>query len=417
MIVKPSRRTFIKGLSLSGLAAGLSAGAASLLRLAESRADTGASPLRFLFVYTSAGRDSNSMCSGTGAQFTFGEGLAPLEAVRDKVLVLDGLRIPAHTGEEHPCGRSSMLTAHAASGNNLGAALSFDRFLADRIANGDSLYTGLNHPGGDIDVPISWLAPGTPNENFIAGPAALLDHLFPGGVTSSAGAPVTASPNEDESALNQYLTGELERLMKVAPQADAEQLELHLRTLEQLRADIQGGGGISRSCEELATDSADDDGDRLARLVVHGLACGRASVAVMRVGTEEPHHEWSHWQDGADFRENLQQLDLDEAARFTRIVQLLDSYPEDGGTLLDNTIVVWSSEVAGGYDEDIHGTNNMPFVLAGGGARLKLGQRIVASGRSNAQLYRAIAHLMSVQDAADFGDPQMGTGMLEDILV
>jgi hypothetical protein len=415
MIVKPSRRSFLKGLSATGIAAGLSAGAASLLRLAESRANFGVSPLRFLFVYTSAGRDSNSMCSGTGAQFQFGEGLAPLEAIRDKVLVLDGIRIPEHTGEEHPCGRSSMLTASPAASSSLATAISFDRFLADRVANGESLYTGLQHPGGDIDLPISWLAANTPNENFLAGPATLLEHLCPGGVTSSEGQPVSAGPDEDEVALNRYLTREVERFMQVAPEADTDQVALHLKTLEQLRADVSGGG-ISRSCEALATESNDDEGDRLARVVVHGLACGRTSVAVLRVGTEEPHHEWSHWHDGADFREKLRALDLEEAGRFTRIVQLLDSYPEDGGTLLDNTIVVWSSEVSGGYDEDIHGTNNMPFILAGGGNRLKLGQRVVANGRSNAQLYRAIAHVMGLQDALAFGSPSLGTGLLEDIL-
>jgi hypothetical protein len=395
---------------------GLSAAGASLLRLAETRAATGSSPLRFLFVYTSAGRDSDSICSGSGTQFQFGAGLAPLEPIRDKVLVLDGLRLPDHTGEEHPCGRSSMLTCYSASANSRATSVSFDRFLANRIANGDSVYAGLHGFGeGDIDLEISWEAADTPNHNHVIGPQDLLQRLFPGGVTSSDGQPTTVTPNEDELALNTYLTQQVERLVQVAPSADEEQVRLHLQTLEQLRADIQGGG-IARSCSALETASGDDDGTRMERLVAHALACGRTSIAVLRVGTEEPKHQYSHWQDAADYRGKLRELDIEEAGRFTRLIQLLDSYPEDGGTLLDNTLVVWSTEVAGGFDEDIHGTRNIPFVLAGGGNRLKLGQRIVTSGKTNAHLYRALGHLFGLSDALDFGDPRLGSGMLEEIL-
>jgi len=410
MIHRPSRRLFLQGL-------GLSVASAAVLRLTEARAATGLSPLRFLFVYTSAGRDSNSMCTGTGSQFQLGEGLAALDAIKEKVMVVDGLRIPDHTGEEHPCGRSSMLTAFAANDRSRSNSISFDRFLANSISNGDSLYTGRSSPAGDIDLPISWQGADTPNENYVEGSSNLLEHLFPGGTTSSEGGEISKPPSEDELSLNSYLAQQVERMHQLAPAADQDQLALHLKTLAQLRAEIEGGSSTSRSCAALGTSSADDEHDRIARLVVHGLACGRTSVAVLRIGDEEPHHEYSHWHDSTEYRGKLRDLDKDEAARFVRLIQLLDSYPEGNGTLLDNTIVVWSSEVAGGYDEDIHGTRNMPFVLAGGGNILKLGQRIVTSGRSNAQLYRAIAHRMGITGALEFGDPKMGAGMLEDILV
>jgi hypothetical protein len=47
--------------------------------------------------------------------------------------------------------------------------------------------------------------------------------------------------------------------------------------------------------------------------------------------------------------------------QFARFLELLDAVPEGDGTLLDHTMVLYTSEMANGH----HGTKDLPFILAG----------------------------------------------------
>jgi Protein of unknown function (DUF1552) len=398
--------------------------AATATRFFVSNADTGVFPTRFLFVYSSAGRDTPSLCTGTGAGFTLGAGYAALEPWRKKILVLDGLRIPTHASEEHPSGRASMLSGmSSSSGNNIVArGPSIDRYLADKLNNGSSVYTGQAGPGGDIDVSISWHAANTANDAFVTGPEALLGKLFSGMGTPTPkpdGGSGPSAATQDELALNDYLMSEVQRLEKVAPKSEAEKLQLHLIALQQIRANLSGASGTSGlpTCSAPPLASVANDTDKINLILAHAFACGAARMAVVRLDLEEPHHQYSHWNDGADYRRQLQAIDVDTSASFARLLGYLDGFKEGAGTLLDHTLVVWSSEVSGSHGGDGHGTEQMPFILAGGlGGKIKLGQRIVAPAATNAQLYRSVAQAMGVPNPT-FGDPSFGSGLLTEILV
>ena len=58
------------------------------------------------------------------------------------------------------------------------------------------------------------------------------------------------------------------------------------------------------------------------------------------------------------------------AGHMAQILAALDAIPEGSGTLLDNTVVVWMSEMADSW----HGFDRYPIVYGGGGGRLRLGQ-------------------------------------------
>ncbi|MEL6345845.1 MAG: hypothetical protein AAFV53_22230, partial [Myxococcota bacterium] len=61
------------------------------------------------------------------------------------------------------------------------------------------------------------------------------------------------------------------------------------------------------------------------------------------------------------------------AAQFARIMEVLDRIPEGDGSLLDNTVVVWMSELADSW----HGMDQYPVVLGGGkNSRLQTGQYV-----------------------------------------
>jgi Protein of unknown function (DUF1552) len=404
--------------------------AASMLRSFEAWAENGVFPRRLLIVYSSAGRDTESYCSGTGRNYALSKGYEPLQAWKNKLLMLDGLSIPPHVSEEHPNGRCSMLTARAAlpgSGVSSSAAgASIDRVVANGIAQGKSVYCGplsTSPNNGSVDTAVSWLGPRAPNESFLEGKNAMLAALFPGG-----SAPPTPPPGkadaaaQNEHALNRHLKSELERLRKVAPKASVAKLDLHFQALEQLGRSLPpvdgSGPAVPLANCDAAIPGVLTDQDAVGLLLARAFACGRAQVAVMRLGGDEPIHSYSHWSDGPNFRESLRALDRSNAEAFGRLLGYLDSFPEGAGTVLSNTLVVWTSEVSGGYSTgEIHGTTEMPFVLAGGlGGKIKVGERLIVKGKTCADLYRSVAEAMGVAASSSFGDPGFGGSGLPDIL-
>lgn len=436
-----TRRRFLNAVSAATFAG-------SSLRFLCRQAE-GAGLPRFLFAYTSAGRHFDSKSTGTGTSFTLGPGLAALEPFKSKISVVDGLRIPDHVEEEHPDGRSSMLTGFRSNGRR-GGGTSIDRYLANKLTAGASVYTGAESPGGNIDVPISWQANTVANEGFTQGSAALLSKLLGGSAPSSP--PVVTTPTtptapsgpsaaqlkaKNEQALYDHLMAQVKSLKNVAPKAELEKIELHITALTQARSVYDGaatgGGGTSPTpggggdstpvtppgdCSMPNIGSASNESEKLALVMAHAFACGRSRIGVVRLGTEEPHHDWSHYVAGNAEYEKLRDLDKTEAGYFAKLLGYLDSFKEGSGTVLDNTIVVWSSEVSGLFgSEDIHDVVNMPVLLAGGlGGKIKMGQRIVAQGRYTMELYRAISRAMGAGDAMDYGDSKISNKILEDVL-
>jgi hypothetical protein len=85
--------------------------------------------------------------------------------------------------------------------------------------------------------------------------------------------------------------------------------------------------------------------------------------------------------------ENLLKVDGYYAQKFANLVKMLDSIEEDGGTVLDNTVALWMSEVSDGCARNM---NNSPIIQAGsGGGYFKTGQIIhldAASGATAEQM-------------------------------
>jgi hypothetical protein len=68
----------------------------------------------------------------------------------------------------------------------------------------------------------------------------------------------------------------------------------------------------------------------------------------------------------------INQIDQWYAGKFAKLVGLLDSIGEGGGTLLDHTATMWLPELSDGA---AHNLNNLPIVIAGNcGGYLKTGQ-------------------------------------------
>ena len=85
------------------------------------------------------------------------------------------------------------------------------------------------------------------------------------------------------------------------------------------------------------------------------------------------HHALSH-AGTAESKTTLATIDKFYAQKAADFINELKAVPEGTGTMLDNTLVMYMSEVADGS----HAIKNMPFILFGGaGGRLK-GGRLLA---------------------------------------
>jgi hypothetical protein len=83
----------------------------------------------------------------------------------------------------------------------------------------------------------------------------------------------------------------------------------------------------------------------------------------------------------------------------------LGARPEDGGTMLDHSLVVMCTEVC---DGNTHLHDDMPFVVAGGaGGAFETGRLIHTGGRRHADLWISVAHAMG-EMIPSFGDASTG---------
>jgi len=94
---------------------------------------------------------------------------------------------------------------------------------------------------------------------------------------------------------------------------------------------------------------------------------------------------------------------------FAYLLERLASVKEGDGTMLDNTVVLWISEI---QEPPSHAQNNMPFVIAGGrNAGIKTGRWLQVASQPHNNL---LVSLLNVFGGADttFGHANYCTGAL-----
>jgi len=93
------------------------------------------------------------------------------------------------------------------------------------------------------------------------------------------------------------------------------------------------------------------------------------------------------------------------AEQLAYLLSQLAARPEDNGTMLDHSLVLYCTEVC---DGNTHGHDDMPFILAGGGSgRIRTGRLFDYGYRRHADLLLSIAHAMG-DTLGGFGDSSSG---------
>lgn len=380
-----TRRTFLRG-----------AGAAIALPFLPSLAPrtahaAGTVPTRLLFFYVPNGvHQANWWPEGTGADFTFGSTMASLEAYRDDVLVISGLRNDGGKDDrpgDHARGTGAFLTCKRPTFDGVDLGISVDQVAANAIVDETpfrSLELGVQG-GGSFGVcdsgyscaytqNIAWAGPTTPMPK-ITNPQVAFDRLFGGGDQGLDAEARARRAIYRTSVLDEVKEG-VDRLRTRVATDDAHRLDEYLTGVREVERRISslGACGTEQTLPDEIT--LQEHPDILLDLAVAAFECdltryvtfmlgnaGSNHVYNFLDGVRGAHHELSHHQNLEANLDQLAVIDRWEVERFSRLLGRLSQSTAGADRLLDHTIVVMSSEIS---DGNRHNHDHLPVIVAGG---------------------------------------------------
>jgi hypothetical protein len=158
---------------------------------------------------------------------------------------------------------------------------------------------------------------------------------------------------------------------------------------------------LSKMQIDLMVNSFANDFTRIATLQLTNSVGG----AVMHwIGVEEGHHALSHEpDDNAAAQEKLTKINRWFCEQLAYLAKRLAETPEPGGngSLLDNTLIVWTNELGKGKS---HTLDDIPFVLVGNGLDFRMGKSVKLSRQPHNRLLLSIAHGFG-HHISQFGNP------------
>jgi hypothetical protein len=394
------RRAFLQRLGLAGLATGLSPLALSRALAADGIAGA---PKRVIFIshchgwpydawkMRPDGVDASAPWEADLSSMSlesFSQPLAPLFPHRARMLALDGLSLATAEldmdGNRHDTGWVHAWTGSWAdfSGTDTKSwAPSIDQLLIERVARDDRLPSlELSVNGGlEHGRPISY-APSGVRLPVESDPAQLWQRLF--GPTLNPD-PLAA---RQQSALD-FAHAEYSRLAPKLSGEHRDRLDAHFALVHQLGARIEGMANLAcDAVPEPSLSQANYDArfDAFSELIGAAFSCDITRIVSLSLGemptadfgwdhvTDDVHKGLAHGiYDDADKHQAMADFLTRHAEQVARLVSLLEQLPDsDGGSVMDNTLIVWGSELADGW----HGYEHYCPVLIGGSWHFKTGR-------------------------------------------
>jgi hypothetical protein len=259
-------------------------------------------------------------------------------------------------------------------------------------------------------------------------PAKLFDDVF-------GQAALPAGERERRRARRQsildHVTQDLGRLTQSVAAADRQRLDAHLTYLREVEVRLAAQAGNIMACTlpprpgavAPGNDAYPAIGELMIDLLVLALACGQTRVATLQwsrsvsltrftwLGIEEAHHSLSHLSDSDTVaQDKLTRINRWYAERYASLIAKLKAYPEGGGTLFDQCLLLWCNELGKG---NTHSRKDAPYVLAGSaGGALTTGRHLKFDGDvPHNDLLLGILRAMGLPDTT-FGNPEWCTGFL-----
>ena len=437
MTRKRSRREFIRDLGIGAAALPFLLNLPSLGFAAQSRRKQ-----RLVVMFSPDGViPSTFWPDEEGESFTLKESLKPLEPFRDRMLTLHGVCDKLRgDGDNHMRGMGCLLTGVELFPGNIqggshtpagwASGLSIDQELKDFLQRDAATRTRFGSLEFGVMVPEradTWtrMVYAGPNKPIapIDDPYQMFSKLY--------------GRMKDQESLKSILDGIQDDLRKVGSKVSAEDrllLDEHatfVREMEQeLRATTQDVGHavpelepgvkkdnnsipkISKLQIDLMVNSFVGDFSRVATLQ-YTNSVGQARMRWL--GVDEGQHELSHRPDKDEkAQEHLTKINGWYCEQMAYLAKRLAETPEPGGdgSLLDNTLIVWTNELGKG---NTHTLDNIPFVLVGNGLDFRMGRSLNYPKLPHNRLLMALAHGMGHR-IDRFGNPDFcGEGVLPNL--
>ncbi len=419
------RRSLLQGLGIGLVAAPF----LNLLSAPRTRAEGPAARRLIVFFSPNGTIPQHWHPEGTESDFSFPAGsiLAPLTAVKDRLIVVQGLDF--FGADNHEGGMAAMLTASGGAQDESGG-MSIDQYVAGKIGQ-ESRFASLEFGvqtsawGAGIQTRMSYSGPGahvSPDDD----PAHVYGRLFG---DFMGGDDAAAALRARRQRVVDLLVDEASALRSRLGAEERPKLDAHLEALAKVEKGLMGGSGCTPPDAPGAFnigDNASFPGITTAQIdmMVTALACDMTRVASLQCShTVSPtvptwldiadgHHSLSHIDD-ANVAGVAQFVKAEQwfAEQFAYLVQrLADTDEADGtGSMLDNSVVVWAKEMG---DSRLHTCKGVPFVLAGGaGGRWKTGRYLKFAGESHGKLLLSLCQAMGLGNTT-FGNPMVGNAPL-----
>lgn len=431
----PRKRSLTRRAFLGGAGAALTLPWFESMQSSKALAADGA-PKRILAYYFPDGIHMPKWRpSIVGAGYDLPPILAPLGDLKSKVNVISGLaNRPARPDGpgDHASGTGAFLTvAHPkkTEGADIQNGISMDQVAANTLKEFTripSLQLGIDGGSGVGDCDsgyscayarnISWASATQPLPK-ITSPAAAFDQLF-AGFDPQATAEEQAKRTLYRTSVLDHVREDAKRLHGRLGTTDRAKLDQYLTGVDELEEKISKAS-TGPACDPF--DRPGDPGDIVAhsdimnRLMTLAFQCDSTRVISFMLanagsnrsyeflGVSGGHHEISHHQSLQENFDKLTIIDTWEVQQFANLLQMLDDVEDvGGGTLLDNSLVFFSSEIS---DGNAHNHNDMPILLAGSaGGEIQTGRHLVYEGEpSVAKLFVSMLNATGVEAEA-FGD-------------
>jgi hypothetical protein len=377
-----------------------------------------------------------------GESFALKESLSPLEPFKGRSLILKGVCDKVRgDGDNHMRGMGCLLTGIELFPGNIqggsdtpagwASGVSIDQEIKNHLQKNPSTRTRFGSLEFGVMVPDradTWtrMVYAGPNKPLapIDDPYQMFAKLY-GHV-------------KDQESLRSILDELQDDLRKIESKLSAEDRQLldeHATFVREMEQELKQAGsqpvGHAVPALEPGVKEENDNIPRISKmqidLMVNSFAADFSRVATLQytnsvggarmhwLGVNEGHHELSHHPDSdTATQEKLTKINKWFCEQLAYLAKRLAETPEPGGggSLLDNTLIVWTNELGKGNS---HTLDNIPFVLVGNGLDFRMGRAIKYPKLPHNRLLISLAHGMGHR-IDRFGNPNFcGDGALPNL--
>jgi hypothetical protein len=392
-------------------------------------------PKRFGVVFLGCGVNENHWSAeGSGAEMKLSKTLQPLEPLKQKINVIDGLFVKALTNQGiHPAQTGSILSGeHITKGALIHSGISVDQMIAAKVGQDtpqssivlacEQPMTGYHETNFSLAYSshLSWQTPDSPVPVEVY-PSLAWDSLFDNrgsmlnlsvldrvkGRAQDLSRKISAT---DRGKLDEYLTSvrEVEKRVEGMRKGKADAEDAAKAKNTPMAAMDRPANGLPEDLRDHARLMCDliaiafqTNKTRVASLII---SRDLSAMYYPFLDVKDGHHAASHNNNSADY----ERIAHFHVSQYAYLASRLDSMKEGDGTVLDNTCLMFLSNMWIGRKHD---NFRLPLVLAGGlGGTLETGRTLdyrkeSEDKRKMCSLYLSLMDRFGVK-LEQFGDAQ-----------